>query len=52
MLVTLEIKDIAEKETIARRYNFSESEDRQLFTEILTEKTKKYRDIVRQINVF
>jgi hypothetical protein len=51
MLVTLEIKDIAEKETIARRYNFSEPEDRQLFTEILTEKTKKYRDIVRQINV-
>jgi hypothetical protein len=51
MLITLEIKDIAEKETIARRYNFAEPEDRQLFTEILTERTRRYKDIVRNINV-
>ena len=51
MLITLEIKDIAEKETIARRYNFAEPEDRQLFTEILAERTKRYKDIVRNISV-
>ena len=51
MVMTLEIKDIAEKETIARRYNFAEPEDRQLFGEILTEKTKHYRDVVRSISV-
>lgn len=51
MIITLEIKDIAEKETIARRYNFAEPEDRQLFTEILTERTRSYKDIVRNINV-
>jgi hypothetical protein len=51
MIVTLEIKDIAEKETIATRYNFAEPSDRQLYTEVLTEKTKKYRDLVRSINV-
>ena len=51
MIMTLEIKDIAEKETIARRYNFAEPEDRQLFGEILTEKTKHYRDVVRSISV-
>lgn len=51
MIMTLEIKDIAEKETIARRYNFAEPEDRQLFGEILTEKTKHYKDVVRSISV-
>ena len=51
MIMTLEIKDIAEKETIARRYNFAEPEDRQLFTEVLTERTKSYRDVVRSIQV-
>ena len=51
MVMTLEIKDIAEKETIARRYNFAEPEDRQLFTEVLTERTKSYRDVVRSIQV-
>ena len=51
MIVTLEIKDIAEKETIAKRYNFAEPEDRQLYTEILAERTRAYRDIVRSINV-
>lgn len=51
MIMTLEIKDIAEKETISRRYNFAEPEDRQLFTEVLTERTKSYRDVVRSISV-
>ena len=51
MIMTLEIKDIAEQETIARRYNFAEPEDRQLFTEVLTERTKAYRDVVRSIEV-
>ena len=51
MVMTLEIKDIAEKETISRRYNFAEPEDRQLFTEVLTERTKSYRDVVRSISV-
>jgi hypothetical protein len=51
MIITLEIKDIAEKETIARRYNFAEPEDRQLYTEVLSERTRSYRDIVRKIDV-
>ena len=51
MIITLEIKDIAEKETIAKRYNFAEPEDRQLYTEILAERTRPYKDIVRNINV-
>jgi hypothetical protein len=51
MIMTLEIKDIAEKETISRRYNFAEPEDRQLFTEVLTERTKQYKDVVRSISV-
>lgn len=51
MIMTLEIKDIAEKETISRRYNFAEPEDRQLFTEVLRERTKGYRDVVRSIEV-
>ena len=51
MIITLEIKDIAEQETISRRYNFAEPGDRQLFTEILRERTKGYRDLVRTIEV-
>lgn len=51
MIMTLEIKDIAEKETISRRYNFAEPEDRQLFTEVLAERTRHYRDVVRSIAV-
>ena len=51
MIMTLEIKDIAEQETIARRYNFAEPGDRRLFTEILTEKVKPYRDLIREISV-
>jgi hypothetical protein len=49
--MTLEIKDIAEKETISRRYNFAEPEDRQLFTEVLTERVRRYKDLVRSISV-
>ena len=49
--MTLEIKEIAEKETISRRYNFAEPEDRQLFTEVLTERTKQYKDVVRELHV-
>lgn len=52
MLITLEIKDIAERETIARRYNFAEPSDRQLFTEILNERIKPMRDLVRYVDVF
>jgi hypothetical protein len=51
MVMTLEIKDIAEKETISRRYNFAEPTDRALFTQVLAERTKKYRDVVRNIDV-
>ena len=51
MIMTLEIKDIAEKETISRRYNFAEPTDRALFTQVLAERTKKYRDVVRNIDV-
>lgn len=52
MLITLEIKDIAERETIARRYNFAEPSDRQLFTEILNERIKPLKDVVRSIEVY
>lgn len=51
MLIVLEIKDIAEKETIARRYNFAEPSDRQLFTEVLNERIKPVKDIVRSVDV-
>lgn len=51
MLIVLEIKDIAERETIARRYNFAEPEDRALFKEILNERIKHLRDLVREIDV-
>lgn len=51
MMMTLEIKEIAEKETIKRRYNFAEPEDRQLFTEVLNERIKSYKDDVRSIEV-
>ena len=51
MLVTLEIKSIAEKETIAKRYNFAEPADRQLFTEVLNERIRHVRDMVRSIEV-
>lgn len=52
MLLLLEIKDIAERETISRRYNFAEPEDRQLYGEVLTERIKPYRESVRSIEVF
>ena len=51
MLVTLEIKSIAEKETIAKRYNFAEPADRQLFTEVLNERIRHVKDMVRSIDV-
>ena len=51
MLIVLEIKDIAEKETIARRYNFAEPSDRHLFTEVLNERIKPIKDIVRSVDV-
>lgn len=51
MLVTLEIKAIAEKETIGRRYNFAEPSDRHLFTEVLEEKIRHVKDMVRSIEV-
>jgi hypothetical protein len=51
MLVTLEIKAIAEKESVARRYNMAEPSDRQLFTEVLNEKIKYVRDMVRTVEV-
>ena len=51
MWMTLEIKEIAEKETIKRRYNFAEPEDRQLFSEILNERVKAYKDDVRELTV-
>ena len=52
MMVVLEIKDIAERETIARRYNFADAEDRALFTEILNQRVKYLSEIVRSISVF
>ena len=51
MLVLLEIKDIAEKEALGKRYNFAEPSDRALFTELLKEKVKKLRDVVRSVDV-
>ena len=51
MWMTLEIKEIAEKETIKRRYNFAEPEDRQLFSEILNERVRAYKDDVRELSV-
>lgn len=51
MIMLLEIKDIAERETIKRRYNFAEPEDRQLFTEVLNERIRDYKDMVREIEV-
>lgn len=51
MMVTLEIKSIAEKETIARRYNFAEPSDRFLFTEVLNERIRHVKDMVRSIDV-
>ena len=47
----LEIKDIAEKESLSKRYNFAEPSDRALFTEMLKEKVKKLKDSVRNIDV-
>ena len=52
MILLFEIKDIAERETISRRYNFAEPEDRQLYSEILSERIKPYRESVRSIEVF
>ena len=52
MIMLLEIKDIAERETISRRYNFAEPEDRRLYSEILTERIKPYKESVRSIEVF
>ena len=52
MILLFEIKDIAERETISRRYNFAEPEDRQLYAEILNERIKPYRESVRSIEVF
>ena len=52
MLVVLEIKDIAERETISRRYNFAEPNDRRIFTEMLNEKIRHVKDMVREVQVF
>lgn len=52
MLVVLEIKDIAERETISRRYNFAEASDRALFTEVLNERVKHLREMVRDVDVY
>lgn len=52
MLITLEIKDIAERETISRRYNFAEPGDRALFTEVLNERVKHLREMVRDVDVY
>ncbi len=52
MLITLEIKDIAERETISRRYNFAEPSDRALFTEVLNERVKHLRELVRSVEVY
>ena len=51
MIQLLEIKEIAERETISRRYNFAEPGDRQLYSEILNERIKRYRETVRSIDV-
>ena len=52
MLIVLEIKDRAEKESIARRYNFAEPTDRQLFTEILRNKVVDLKSVVRSLEVY
>ena len=52
MLVTLEIKSIAEKETISRRYNFAEPSDRHLFSEVLNERIRHVKNMVRNVEVF
>ena len=52
MIVTFEIKDIAERETISRRYNFAEPNDRRLFTEMLNERIRHVREMVREVKVF
>lgn len=52
VLITLEIKDIAERETISRRYNFAEAGDRALFKEVLNERIKYMRDLVREVEVY
>lgn len=51
MMVVLEIKDIAERETIARRYNFADAEDRALFNEVLNERVRYMRELVQELNV-
>lgn len=52
MLIILEIKDIAERETISRRYNFAEASDRALYTEVLNERIKHLKNMVRNIEVY
>ena len=52
MIMLLEIKEIAERETIARRYNFAEPEDRAQYGDVLNERIKPYRESVRSIDVF
>lgn len=52
MLIVLEIKDVAERETISRRYNFAEPSDRALFTEVLNERVKYLRELVRTVEVY
>ena len=47
----LEIKDIAERETIARRYNFADAEDRALFNEVLNERVRYMRELVQELDV-
>ena len=51
MMVVLEIKDIAERETIARRYNFADAEDRALFKEVLNERVRYMRELVQELDV-
>ena len=50
-MVVLEIKDIAERETIARRYNFADAEDRALFKEVLNERVRYMRELVQELDV-
>ena len=52
MIMLLEIKEIAERETISRRYNFAEPEDRAQYSDVLNERIKPYRESVRSIDVF
>lgn len=51
MMIVLEIKDIAERETIARRYNFADAEDRALFKEVLNERVRYMRELVQELDV-